>query len=203
MLIEYYFTSASPWSFLGLAPMREAAARHGATILPRPVSYGTIFPASGGLPVAQRAPQRQVYRMAELRRWRQFRNLPLVLEPRHFPRDDSLANRTLLALREKGASAEAVLDLANAFHALLWLEDGDQTSAPALAERASAQGHDGAALVETADRADTIALYEKETAAALERGVFGAPTYILADEMFWGQDRVDFLERALAARAGA
>lgn len=203
MLIEYFFTSASPWSFLGLAPMREAAARHGATILPRPVSFGTIFPATGGLPVAQRAPQRQAYRMAELRRWRQFRNLPLVLEPEYFPRDDSLANRTLLALRERGATADAVLDLAHSFHALLWLEDGDQTSASLLAGRASAQGHDGAALVEAAESADTIALYEKETAAALERGVFGAPTYFLAGEMFWGQDRVDFLERALAAQAGA
>jgi len=198
MQIDYYFTCASPWSYLGLAPFREIAARHGARIVPRPVSYGTIFPASGGLPVGQRAPQRQAYRMMELRRWRIFRDLPLVLEPRHFPVDDSLANRTLLVLRDRSEDAGPVLDLAKSFHELLWLEDGDLASAQALAGRANQQGHDGPALVAAAGSEQVAAAYEAETRGALDRGVFGAPTYILDGELFWGQDRVDFLDDALS-----
>lgn len=205
MHIDYFFTCASPWSFLGLAPLREAAARHKVPIVPHPVSYGAIFPASGGLPLPKRAPQRQAYRMAELRRWGRWRDVPLVLEPRHFPVDDSLANKVLLALRRTAGPGtatdpdgqDAVLDLAHEFHALLWLDDGDLADPQALAGRANRLGQDGAALVTAAQGAEIAALYDKETQAAIEAGVFGAPTYLLRGEMFWGQDRIDFLDRAL------
>ncbi|MFC3228723.1 2-hydroxychromene-2-carboxylate isomerase [Marinibaculum pumilum] len=203
MQIDYFFTCASPWSFLGLAPLRETARRHGAAIVCHPVSYGTIFPATGGLPLPKRAPERQAYRLVELRRWRAFREVDLVLEPKHFPVDDSLANRTVLAAREGGADAEKVLDLAHSFQALLWLEDGDLSALSTLAGRANELGLDGAHLVEQAATPEIQSLYEKETQAAIAAGVFGAPTYMLGGELFWGQDRVDFLDRALEQRGAA
>lgn len=207
MQIDYYFTCASPWSFLGLAPLRKVAARHRVAIRPHPVNYGAIFPASGGLPLPKRAPQRQAYRLMELRRWARWRDVPLVLQPRHFPVDDALANRVLLALQRRAGTAadpdgqEAVLDLAGSIHALLWLEDGDIADPQALAGCANRLGHDGAALVAEAQGAEIAALYEAGTQAAIAAGVFGAPTYVWRDEMFWGQDRVDFLDRLLEETA--
>lgn len=203
MQIDYFFTCASPWSFLGLAPLRQIAQKHGAGIVPHPVDYGTIFPATGGLPLPKRAPERQAYRLTELRRWSAFRDVPVVLQPAHFPVSDALANKALLALRQGGATADAVLDLANAFQALLWLEDGDLSSLSALAGRANEQGHDGAALLQSAGSPEIAALYEQETRAAIGAGVFGAPTYLLDGELFWGQDRVDFLDRALDGQGAA
>ncbi|MEQ8345160.1 MAG: 2-hydroxychromene-2-carboxylate isomerase [Sneathiellaceae bacterium] len=200
MQIDYYFTCASPWSFLGLGPLRDTAKKHDAAIVPHPVDYGTIFPATGGLPLPKRAPERQAYRLMELKRWSAFRDLPLVIQPAQFPVSDALANKALLALHRDGADAEAVLDLAQSFHALLWLEDGNLASLSALAGRANQHGHDGAALLEKAGSPEIAALYEQESRAAIGAGVFGAPTYRLGEELFWGQDRVDFLDRALERR---
>ena len=96
-----------------------------------------------------------------------------------------------------------MLDLAHSFQALLWLEDGDLSSLATLAGRANELGLDGAHLVEQAATPEIQSLYEKETQAAIAAGVFGAPTYMLGGELFWGQDRVDFLDRALEQRGTA
>src|SRR5256884_3421299 len=84
-VVDYYFTPVSPYTYLGHERFLEIAARHGATIAVKPVDYGRIFPVSGGLPVKQRAPQRQAYRLTELRRWRDHLALPLNLEPKYSP----------------------------------------------------------------------------------------------------------------------
>ena len=90
--VDYYFTPTSPWSYLGHARFTEMARRHGATVAVKPVDYGVIFPQSGGLPLAKRAPQRVAYRMSELQRWRDFLGLPLTLQPQYFPADPAPAS---------------------------------------------------------------------------------------------------------------
>ncbi len=194
--IDYYFTLTSPWTYLGSARFEEMAARHGAEIRVKPVNYGTVFPRTGGLPLPKRAPERQAYRLMELQRWRAYLDIPLNLHPKFFPSPDGDAACMVIAAEMSGGDP---LRLAHAILRAVWVEDKDITDIPTLAEIAQASGHDGARLTAAAQEAETRAAYEASTEAAIARGVFGAPMYVYNDELFWGQDRLDFLDRALAA----
>ncbi len=193
--IDYYLTLTSPWTYLGCQRFVELAERHGAEIRVKPVNYGVIFPRTGGLPLPKRSPERQAYRLMELKRWRAYLEVPLNLHPKHFPVPDGDAACMVLAAEQTGGDP---LRLAHATLAAVWVEEKDITDADTLVEIADAAGHDGPALLTVARDPETRAAYDARTEEAIERGVFGAPTYIYKDELFWGQDRLDFLERALA-----
>lgn len=195
-IVDYYFTPVSPWTHLGHARFRAMAKTHGATIRPKPVDYGRVFPASGGLPLKQRPIQRQAYRMFELRRWRDHLGIPIRLEPKFFPAPADLAAKTILAAAPSGT--EAQLDLAGAILRACWEEDRNVADRDTLVAIATACGLDGAAVLATAESAATQATYDALTQEAIDRQVFGAPTYLIDGEPFWGQDRLDFVERALA-----
>ncbi len=193
--IDYYFSPVSPWTYLGHARLRDIARRHGASISPKPADYGRVFPVSGGLPLKQRAPQRQAYRMVELRRWRDFLGVPIQLEPKFFPVSPDLAARTIIAAASAGA--EKQLDLSHAFMRACWEQDRDISDASTLVDLASAAGLDGAALVKAAGEPAAQAEYDRLTQEAVDRQICGAPTYVVGGEPFWGQDRLDFVDRAL------
>ncbi len=193
--IDYYLSLRSPWAYLGSQVLEEIAARHGATVAVKPVDYGTIFPQTGGLPLPKRAPERQAYRLVELRRWRARRELPLNLEPIGFAVDEGPAARLVIAARDSGGDP---LRLAHAVLRAVWVEERRIDEPETLKAIADETGHDGGALLALAERPEAAAAYEALTREALSRGVFGAPTYIYRDEPFWGQDRLDFLDRALA-----
>lgn len=188
MQIDYYFTPTSPWSYLGHTRFVELAKRHGAAVAVKPVDYGQIFPQSGGLPLAKRAPQRQAYRLMELARWKAFLGVPLTLQPKFFPADPTQAACLI------SAAPEAVrLALAGDFMRAVWAEERNIADAATVAEIAARHGIADAPALAAQGRA----LYDANTAEALARQVFGAPTYVYRDELFWGQDRLDFLARAL------
>jgi carboxymethylenebutenolidase len=158
--------------------------RHGAQVNVKPVDFGVIFPQSGGLPLPKRAPQRQAYRLMELRRWKEHLGVPLVIQPKHFPVDASAAAHLICAAPEEKRMA-----LTGDLLAALWRDDRDLADPALVAEIGARHGVSGG------DKA----VFERFTQEAVGRGVFGAPSYVLGDEIFWGQDRLDFLERALAA----
>lgn len=196
-VIDYYFTPVSPFTYLGSQKLEEIASRHGVTIHYKPVDYGKIFPVSGGLPLAKRPPQRQAYRLFELRRWRRERNLPLNEHPKHFPVPADAAARLLIAARRLG------LDVGKLSRALLravWAEERNIADIDTLKAIAAACGFDADQLWREAQRPETQAEYERDTNEAIERQVFGAPTYVYKDEPFWGQDRLELLEKALKER---
>ncbi len=195
-LIDYYFTPVSPWTYLGHDRLVEIASKHGATISVKPVDYGRIFPASGGLPLKQRAPQRQAYRLVELGRWSKHLGRSLNLNPRHFPVPPDAPAKWIIAAQARGEGDP--LRLAGALLRAVWAEERDISDAATLASIASEQGLDSAALASAAASPDAAARYAALTQEALDRQVFGAPTYVYRDELFWGQDRLDFLDRALA-----
>ena len=195
-LIDYFFTPNSPWSYLGHERLRVIAARHRASIEPKPIDLGQVFPISGGLPLAKRAPQRQAYRLVELRRWRDYLGVPLNLQPRFAASPADLASRWIVAAREDGA--DPALDLAGAIMRARWAEERDTADADTLAEIARALDLDAVLLAARAAAPATAERYAACTKEAVDRQVFGAPTYIFRDEPFWGQDRLDFLDRALA-----
>lgn len=194
--IDYYFTPVSPFTYLGHGRFVAMAAKHGASVAVKPVDYGRIFPASGGLPLKQRAPQRQAYRLVELRRWSSRLGMPLNLQPKFFPVSGELASKWILAAEERG-TAEA-LKLAGACLQAVWVEERNVADAEALGAIAREQGLDASTLAARAANADIAERYDALTQEAIERQVFGAPTFIYRDEPFWGQDRLDFLDRALA-----
>jgi len=198
--VDYYLSPMSPWTHLGHARFRDIAQRHGATIAVKPVDYARVFPVSGGLPLKQRAPQRQAYRFVELKRWRDFLGVPIKLEPKFFPAPTDLAAKVIIAAA--GAGSEKQLDLAGAILKACWQEDRDIADAATLEAIASAVGLDAAATIQAAATPATQSEYDRLTGEAIERQVFGAPTYVIDGELFWGQDRLDFVERALGSQAG-
>jgi 2-hydroxychromene-2-carboxylate isomerase len=192
--IDYYFSPVSPWTYLGHGRFTEIARRHGATIAPKPVDYGRIFPLSGGLPVAKRPAQRQAYRLVELARWRDYLKVPMNIQPKYFPYDTRLATLTIIA----AGDPDKAMKLAGAFLRGCWAEEKNMADEAEVAAVVRGAGLNSDALLKQANASETAARYETFTDEAIARQVFGAPTYAYQDELFWGQDRLEFLERALA-----
>lgn len=197
--IDYYFSLASPWTYLGGERFEALVERFGSEVSYRPVNIGEIFPVSGGLPVNKRAPQRQAYRMMELRRWREHLGVPLTLEPKYFPVSDELAARTVVAAEAAGVTLGP---LVNAFLHTVWVDEGNIADAQVLKGVLRDLGLDER-LVDQAESDPAIAAKrDAYTKAAIELGIFGAPSWVIGGEIFWGQDRLDFVERKLAKSAG-
>jgi 2-hydroxychromene-2-carboxylate isomerase len=194
-VIDYYMSPSSPWSYLGHERLTAIARAAGATINLKPADYNQVFAASGGLPLKQRPPQRQAYRMMELKRWRAQLDQPLTLEPAFFPFDANPAARMIIAALPLGT--DTAMRLAGALMRGCWLEEKNMADGNAMAAVADALGLDGAALLARSREPALQAALEQHNQEAIAAQVFGAPTYIYQGEMFWGQDRLDFLERAL------
>lgn len=195
-LIDYYFTPVSPFTYLGHDRFVAIARKHGATIAVKAINLGDVFPVSGGLPLSKRAPQRQAYRLVELKRWSEYLNMPINIQPKFFPVNGDLAAAWILAAEEQG-NAQA-LTLTGAVGRAIWAQERDVAAESTLRDIASEQGLDAAALGRRAASAEIGARYKALTQEAIARQVFGAPTYVYRDELFWGQDRLDFLTLALA-----
>ena len=195
-VVDYYVSPVSPFTYLGHAEFVALVRRHDVEVAVKPVDLGRVFPVSGGLPVAKRAPQRQHYRLAELRRWSAHRGVPLNPQPAHFPCPADPAALWILAAEE--VSADAALDLLGRIGRALWAEDRNIADEAVLRDLARDLGLDAARLAERATAADTRVRYDTLTQEAIDRGVFGVPTYVVRGEMYWGQDRLDFVARALA-----
>lgn len=195
--IDYYFTPVSPWAYLGSLRFIEIVKRHGASVRVMPVDLGKVFATSGGLPLAKRPPQRQAYRLMELKRWRDFLDMPLVLQPRTFPVDAGLASRLIIAAREAG---QDTLFFSHLLGRAIWAEERNIADPDILEEIVTEAGLDPAPLFRAADGDAVKAAMQADTDRAIAANVFGAPTYVIDGELFWGQDRLDFVERALAGR---
>jgi len=195
--VDYYFSPMSPWTYLGHARFADIAKRHGATINVKPVDYGKVFPVSGGLPVAKRAPQRQAYRFVELNRWQKYLGVPLTLEPKFFPYDSSLAAKLIIAAGSQGAAV--AMQLAGAILKACWAENRNMADEAELAKVCQEQGLEPAGLLAAAKSDQGQKRFDALTEEAIGLQVFGAPTYAYKGELFWGQDRLDFLDRALGA----
>ena len=195
--ITYYMTLNSPWSYLGSAKFADLAKTYGYDVDIKPAKFGVIFPQTGGLPLPKRAPARQAYRLQELKRWREVRGLPLTIQPKHFPSDETAGTRLVIAAKLQGKDAHR---LATEMGRALWEREENLADWDTLKAAATRAGLDADAIKKAAPSdAELDKLNDDYTAEALARGVFGAPTYYLpSGEFFWGQDRLELLERELA-----
>ncbi|MGY6564981.1 2-hydroxychromene-2-carboxylate isomerase [Halomonas sp. KM-1] len=192
--ITYYLSLVSPWTYLGHERLGEIATHHGATIDYVPVSVSGIFPRTGGLPLPKRAPERQAYRLVELKRWQQVLGVPLNVEPKHFPTDDRPAARLALTAKAQGHD---IAELTLAILRACWAEERDIADLATLREIANACGLDGQELL---DESETQGQQRLDAACeqAIAAGCFGVPWYDVEGEPFWGQDRLALVEKKLS-----
>lgn len=196
--VDYYFAPQSPWSYLGHQRFWDIARAQGASVRVLPVDLGgKVFPVSGGLPLAKRAPQRQAYRLLELKRFSEWLHAPLNVQPKYFPVHGDDAARLIIAVDLQDGT-EAAMRLALAVMRAVWAEErniADEATLTALLAECGLPAT-------RADEAQSQAVqerYEAGSQQAIDAGVFGAPSYVIDGEIFWGQDRLDFVERRLAA----
>jgi carboxymethylenebutenolidase len=197
LTVDYYFAPQSPWTYLGHQRFHEIAKHAGATIRVLPVDLGgKVFPVSGGLPLAKRAPQRQAYRLIELKRFGEFLGQPINLQPRFFPVNGDDAAKLIIAV-DTHDGTEAAMNLTGAILRAVWVEDRHIGDAKELAAMLASLGLPARRLDDSHSQA-VHERYEADSQQAIAAGVFGAPTYAIDGEIFWGQDRLDFVARRLA-----
>jgi 2-hydroxychromene-2-carboxylate isomerase len=195
-LVDYFLTPVSPWTYLGHDRLVALAAQNGATIAVKPIDLGRVFPVSGGLPLKQRAEQRQEYRLVELDRWSKFLGMKLNVEPKFAGTPAAPACKWIIAAEDHGTAA--ALKMAGALARAYCAEDRNIGDEATLAAVANEQGLPGAALAARAASPWAGARFDAFTQEAIDRRVFGVPWYVCEGEPFWGQDRLDFLARKLA-----
>ncbi|RQO35007.1 2-hydroxychromene-2-carboxylate isomerase [Herminiimonas sp. KBW02] len=194
-ICEYYFAPQSPWAYFGHARLIALAQQYDVQIDMKPIDLPKLFSVSGGLPLAKRPPQRQAYRLVELKRWSAHLSLPLNLQPKFSPASGDAASKLIIATKFAHGTDAALKLTGDIMHAF-WADDKNIMDAETLSGLASAAGHDGNALVKASETTSVQNEYEQFTNDAMAASVFGAPWYIVDGEAFWGQDRLDFVERA-------
>jgi 2-hydroxychromene-2-carboxylate isomerase len=197
MHIDYYVSLNSPWTHLGAARIEAMAMAAGATMRIYPVDFGAIFAESGGLPLPKRSPQRQAYRLQELARWRDHLNIPIHIQPKFFPASEQLSSGCIIGLRETVGDQPAI-KLAHRVLKAVWQEEKDPGDPATLAALITDIGLDADQVMQLGSDPKWAERRLADTKAALARNVFGAPSYVIDDEIFWGQDRLAFVERRLA-----
>ena len=196
MTLDYFFAPISPYVYLGHPRFTSISKAARVELRVLPMDLGKVFPISGGLPLPKRAPQRQAYRLVELTRWSRWLGMPLNLQPKFFPVAGDDASRLIIAV-DRHDGTDAAMALVGALTSAVWAQNRDVADTGTLAALLAEQGL-AASRLDDAGAPEVQASYEAYTQRAIDTGVFGAPSYVVDGELFWGQDRLDFVERRLA-----
>jgi 2-hydroxychromene-2-carboxylate isomerase len=201
--VSCFYSLSSPWAYFAGPRMVDIARRHHAKLILKPYDFQAVVTQTGGVPLRTRPPARRTYHALELDRWRKYLGMPMNLQPKYYPElvtDPDWNKRPgwmVIAAQERG------LDAARLSHALLralWAEERDTAQPEVRIAVANENGLDGAALHAAETSPVVLALYRQYSDEAVAQGIFGAPIFVLDGERFWGQDRLDFLDRALDAK---
>ena len=194
--IEYFYAAHSAYAYLGSAKLMQIVRDSGATLVHKPNDLRQVVPAAGSTPTSERTTGHRAYFFGrELDRWAEHRSAPIMGHmPTHHRKDIDLPNCFLIAAGETGPAIDA---LAHAFLEQHWRDDANLSDAATQVGIANGLNLDGAALLAKAGSAEIKAQYERNTGEAIERSVFGSPTYFADGDMFYGQDRLELVERAL------
>lgn len=194
--IEYFYAAHSAFAYIGSALLSRIAAEGSHTIVHRPYDLRRSMTAQGHGATGGLTPQRRAYFFGrELVRWAEHRGVPIMPAiPTHHANDIGLPNRVLIAGRESGADIDR---LAHALLSAHWVDDADLADAPTLHRLCAANGYDAERLLVEADGERARAIHERNTDEAIARSVFGSPTYFVGGDMFYGQDHLELVARAL------
>ena len=192
--IDYFMSPSSPWTYLGSKLFAQFVSESGRQVNVYPVDFGQIFSVSGGLPLPKRAPQRQAYRLLELKRWKQRRNSTMKIEPSNFPSTKNISSLAIIAVRELGSDA---LLFSNSILAALWEDDRNIDDPEVIKDICKTGGLNPEEIIDRALSKENEQIFQDNTEYAIRNGIFGAPTYLIDGELFWGQDRFDFVSEKL------
>ena len=199
--LDCFYSLSSPWAYFAGPQLQDIVRRHGVKLLLKPYDFQLVVPQTGGIPLKTRPEPRKTYHALELARWSEYLGMPLNLVPAHYPQgvaEDPNWNKKpgwmVIAAQLQGLDA---LPLSHALLRALWAEERKTSDAAVRIAIANEAGYDGAALHALEESAEVQAQYQANSEEAVAQGVFGAPTFILNGERFWGQDRLVFVERAL------
>lgn len=194
--IQYVYSAHSAYAYLGSAELSKICAKHGATLVHKPILLSPVVEAQRSEPFRQRTQAHVDYFFGrEIERWAQFRDVPIInYRPTHHDADYSLASGMIIALGESGAQVDA---MAHALLAAHWVDDIDLSDQTALADVASKLGHDTDHLLTMAASENVQNQLRENTEWAREQNVFGSPTYIVDGDPFYGQDHLQLVERAI------
>ena len=205
--LDCYYSLSSPWAYLGGPQLQDIVRRHHVQLTLKPYDFQAVVPQTGGIPLKTRPEPRRTYHALELARWSDYLGMPMNPAPAHYPKGaptdpnwNKYAGWMVIAAQLKGLDAQP---LSHALLRALWAEERDTSQADVRIAVANENGYDGAAL-QKLERSDAVqAEYAKFTQESVERGIFGAPIFVLNGERFWGQDRVAFVDRALDKLRGS
>jgi 2-hydroxychromene-2-carboxylate isomerase len=193
--IDYYYSTRSIYAHFGAQRIVELARRFGRRLVHRPIDLSRVVPAAGSLPFDKRSAAHKAYQFGrEIERWSEYLGIPARVDPVHHFGDRRLSAGVILAAQAAGADVDRLhVDML----AALWRDDRDLSSAEVLASLVSGVGADAQAILDAARCADVQAAFDQCTELAMASGVPGSPTYIVDGELFYGQDRLMMVERAL------
>ena len=193
--VDYFMSHGSPWTFLGHKRLGEIIKKYKVKLNMRPVNYGEIFPISGGLPVSKRPVQRQKIRLQELKRWSKFLDINLISQPTSFPSKSMLPSLLIIASQMMKTNKD--FELAHNIMNALWVEDLDIDDENVLLSILNKMDFSSDEILSLAKSEECSNTMQKFTKIAIEKNVFGAPTFIIDDQIYWGQDRLNFVDRHL------
>lgn len=196
-VIVYYFWTISDWAYFGGERLEALSQRYGVPIDYRPVDLPKVYARTGGILLGLRSSQRQDYRIAELKRWRERLGIPLNIEPKYFPVDQDPSSRLIVAAKRAGLPLGP---LTNAIMRAMWADEKDISDDATLRDLGAPLVPDIDALLTASKTPEVQAQYESYTERAPADGVFGSPFYLYDGDIYWGQDRLDFLSEAVARR---
>lgn len=200
--VTFYFSVLSPWVYLGGPRFHAIVRATGAKVVYRPIDLKRVFRETGGTLLAGLHPSRQALRARERERWAAWLGMPISAKPAHHPVDESLAAQLLLTVQRAHGDV-AMWSLAEALLAGVWVHDRDISDRETLAAMLRQRGFDDAQLLETAETPQARLEFEQSTDEALAAGVFGVPSFVIDGDLHFGQDRLDFVERALRSATGS
>lgn len=194
--IEYFYAAHSAFAYLGSARFMAIAAAAGRRISHKPVDLRRVVAEAGAVPFGRRSKPHAAYFFGrEIERWSEERGAPWIGRiPTHHAKDITLPNGMLIAGIARGLNVDRLA------HALLeahWRDDADLADRSSLAAIGQSAGIDPTPLLDAALSAEVQAIYQANTEEAIRRSVFGSPTYFVDGDMFYGQDRLEMLERSL------
>ncbi len=194
--ITYYYAAHSAYAYLGAAELTRIARNAGAKVIHKPMDLRAVMPAAGSQPMAQRSASHMDYFFRrEIDRWAEHRGIPMMHKtPTHHANDINFANCVLIA------AIEADLDIDSLSEEMLrahWVDDADVASREDLTKICQAVGIDAAPLFEAAESDAIKEIYARNTQESIDLGLFGSPAYVVGEDMFYGQDRLDMVARAL------
>lgn len=197
--IDYFFWMNSDWAYLGADRLEQIAAKYQLKIRYMPVDLPDVYRRTGGQLLGNRAPERQVYRIVELNRWCKKLGIHVNPMPKFMCPNADAASRIVIAADRMGLS---IVSLYKAILRAEWCDDRDISDREELKRILAEEGLDADRLLLAADVPEIEALYRRFTDDAVEAGVFGSPSYVFNNELFWGQDRLDMLEEAITSSIG-